>query len=95
MRTVTYTALALAASLSLAGIARADDTVTNGNLEARKVSEQSWIEAQQNKASAARLGYTAPASSRVQNVEGIFERGAAKTRDQQFMEEGDRGLGTN
>ncbi|MGR7993726.1 hypothetical protein [Xanthobacter sp. ZOL 2024] len=96
MRTLTYTALALAASLSLAGIARADDTVTNGNLESYKVAEQSWLEAQQNKAAApGALGYATPASSRMQNVEAIFSHDAAKTADQRFMEQGDRGLGTN
>lgn len=97
MRTLTIAVLALAASVSLSGLARADETVSRENAESVAVAAQSWQEASQKHHNAATttLGYSAPASQRAQQIESIFAQPEHQSTDSLFMEQGDRGLGTN
>ena len=103
MRTFTIAALALAASLSLAGVARAEEDVSQENDESARVAAESWQEAEQPHQTAPyALGYRAPASTRAQRIEHIFpqpgyapDQPRYETPDQRFLEQGDRGLGTN
>lgn len=94
MRTFTIAALALATSLSLAGIARADETISRENAETAAVAAESWQEAGQHHTSA--LGYSVPASGRAQQIDSIFALPQAQpSADALFLHQGDRGLGTN
>lgn len=100
MRTFTIAALALAASLSLAGVARAEEDVSQENDESARVAAESWLEAEQPHQSVPyALGYRAPASTRAQQIQHIFPQPGYEPRyespDQRFLEQGDRGLGTN
>ncbi|MFG1400347.1 hypothetical protein [Xanthobacter sediminis] len=97
MRTFTIAALALAASLSLAGAARADEGVSRENAESARVAAESWQEAEQPHLTTAprALGYSAPSSERAQRIENIFTQPQHETPDQRFLDQGDRGLGTN
>lgn len=93
MRTLAIAALTLAASLSVAGIASADEGVSRENAESAAIAAQSWKEAHEPHAVA--LGYTAQESHRAQQINTIFDQPAHKSDDARFMEQGDRGLGTN
>jgi len=94
MRTFTIAALALATSLSLAGIARADEGISRENAESAAVAAESWQDARQNHVPA--LGYSAPASGQARQIDSIFARPQAQpSADALFLHQGDRGLGTN
>lgn len=98
MRTLTIATLALAASLSLAGMARADEVTSRENAESAAVAAQSWQEAHGPHTAAsddAALRYSAQGSHRAQQIDAIFSQPARQSNDALFLEQGDRGLGTN
>ncbi|MFG1295006.1 hypothetical protein [Xanthobacter variabilis] len=97
MRTLTIATLTLAASLSFAGIASADEGISRENAESAAVAAQSWQEAHEPRSAASdtALGYSTQASHRAQQIDAIFSQPAHPSNDALFLDQGDRGLGTN
>lgn len=96
MRPLTLAILTLATSLSLAGMARADEGTSRENAETARVAAQSWQDAHETQAAGPQaLGFSAPASHRSQQIEAIFGGSEHQSNDARFLEQGDRGLGTN
>lgn len=102
MRKMTFAAIALAATMGAAGLARADEYNTAKNREAAEVAAESagyaWQGGAQQGAGQTRqqaLGYAAPASQRAQQLNTIFPEPRTTAEDRAFIDQGDRGFGAN
>jgi len=96
MRILTLSALALAATVSLSGLARADEYLSARNTEDAAIAAQSSVDARAGlRGAAIPMGYAETAGARTRQIEAIFAQPPHKSADQRFLEQGDSGLGTH
>ncbi len=93
MRYLSIAALALAATVSVANIARADEWTTRENEEDHLVAAESAREAQ---SAPPALGYAEAAPSRSRQVDTIFQNARpARHGDAAFLRQGGRDTSNN